>query len=150
MIDAACRTTTTTTILIVVCFASVALSLPQHQQQIDPAYLQQYYAQVAQAAGAQSADATPIVEQTPAADAQQQYYVAPQAQQIRVKDAVAQQVCIPPHMTKRMLPITRVPIVMYFVCVRTRFGPNSNSSTLLHPCASTCSSRRRNHNNTNK
>lgn len=65
--------------------------LGQHQQQIDPSYLQQYYAQVAQAAGAQ-ADATPIVEQTPAADAQQQYYVSPQAQQIRVKDAVAQQV----------------------------------------------------------
>lgn len=65
--------------------------LAQHHQQIEPSYLQQYYAQVAQAAGAQ-ADATPIVEQTPAADAQQQYYVSPQAQQIRVKDAVAQQV----------------------------------------------------------
>lgn len=71
--------------------AASPAALAQHQQQIDPSYLQQYYAQIAQAAGAQ-ADATPIVEQTPAADAQQQYYVSPQAQQIRVKDAVAQQV----------------------------------------------------------
>lgn len=82
------------TLLILALSARPALAQQQpHQQQIEPAYLQQYYAQVAQSAGAQSADATPIVEQTPADAHQQQYYVSPQqAQQIRVKDAVAQQV----------------------------------------------------------
>lgn len=65
----------------------------QHQQQIDPAYLQQYYAQVAQAAGARAgAEATPIFEQDSSADQQQQQYLAPQAHQLRIKDSVADQV----------------------------------------------------------
>lgn len=72
---------------------SFAHGQPQHAQQIDPAYLQQYYQQVAQAAGARAAaDATPIIEQESAGDYQQQQYVAPQVQQLRIKDSVSAQV----------------------------------------------------------
>lgn len=72
---------------------SAVYARPQHQQQIDPAFLQQYYTQVAQAAGARAgAEATPIFEQDSSADLQQQHYVSPQAQQIRIKDSVADQV----------------------------------------------------------
>lgn len=72
---------------------SAVQARPQHQQQIDPAYLQQYYAQVAQASGARAgAEATPIFEQDSSADQQQQQYLAPQAHQIRLKDSVADQV----------------------------------------------------------
>lgn len=78
-----------------ICFLAITFVRGQHQQQIDPSYLQQYYAQVAQAAGAQPAEATPIFEQASSSDQPQHQYVSPQqAQQIRQKDAVAQQVCI--------------------------------------------------------
>uniref|UniRef100_A0A182YPV9 Uncharacterized protein n=1 Tax=Anopheles stephensi TaxID=30069 RepID=A0A182YPV9_ANOST len=66
------------------------------QQAVDPAYLRQYYQQIAQAAGAQNsaqgrADATPIYEQ----GAQEQQHIPqylPQGQQLRLKDNVHEQV----------------------------------------------------------
>ncbi|XP_052861101.1 activating signal cointegrator 1 complex subunit 2 homolog [Anopheles cruzii] len=66
------------------------------QQAVDPAYLRQYYQQIAQAAGAQGtaqgrADGTPIYEQ----GAQEQQHIPqylPQGQQIRLKDNVHDQV----------------------------------------------------------
>lgn len=75
-------------------FTILSLASCQHQQQIDPAYLQQYYAQVAQAAGAarSGAIATPIYEQENSANQQPQYIAQAQAQQIRVKDTVQEQV----------------------------------------------------------
>lgn len=82
---------TTFKLLLFSSLLSIVFTLPQHQQQIDPAYLQQYYAQVAQAAGARAAgDATPIFEQDNAANQQPQYIA--QGQQIRIKDSVADQV----------------------------------------------------------
>lgn len=46
-------------------FAIVSVATAQQHQQLDPAYLRQYYSQVAQQAGAQGAAraATPIFEQ---------------------------------------------------------------------------------------
>lgn len=62
----------------------------QQHQQIDPAYLRQYYQQLQQQTGAaQSADATPIYEQN--SEQTQQQYVSP-GQQLRVKDNVQEQV----------------------------------------------------------
>lgn len=62
----------------------------QQHQQIDPAYLRQYYQQLQQQTGAASAagDATPIYEQN---SEQSQQYITP-GQQIRVKDNVQEQV----------------------------------------------------------
>lgn len=72
---------------------AITSAYPQHQQQIDPAFLQQYYQQVAGAAGAArspgGAVATPIYEQDNAANQQPQYIA--QGQQIRVKDTVQEQ-----------------------------------------------------------
>uniref|UniRef100_A0A182PJY6 Cuticular protein RR family n=1 Tax=Anopheles epiroticus TaxID=199890 RepID=A0A182PJY6_9DIPT len=66
------------------------------QQAVDPAYLRQYYQQIAQAAGAQNAaqgraDPTPIFEQ----GAQEQQHIpqyVTQGQQLRVKDNVQEQI----------------------------------------------------------
>lgn len=66
-----------------------AVSGQQHQQ-IDPAYLRQYYQQLQQQTGAApSGDATPIYEQN--SEQSQQQYVQP-GQQLRVKDNVQEQV----------------------------------------------------------
>jgi hypothetical protein len=49
---------------VTIFFAVASVATAQHQQQLDPAYLRQYYSQVAQQAGAEgSARATPIFEQ---------------------------------------------------------------------------------------
>ena len=62
----------------------------QQHQQIDPAYLRQYYQQLQQQTGAaQQGDATPIYEQN--SEPTQQQYVSP-GQQLRVKDNVQEQV----------------------------------------------------------
>ncbi|XP_075162181.1 cuticular protein 66D [Haematobia irritans] len=65
------------------------VSAQQHQQ-IDPAYLRQYYQQLQAGTGAASApgDATPIYEQN---SEQSQQYITP-GQQLRVKDNVQEQV----------------------------------------------------------
>uniref|UniRef100_A0A3F2Z487 Uncharacterized protein n=1 Tax=Glossina pallidipes TaxID=7398 RepID=A0A3F2Z487_GLOPL len=64
----------------------------QHQQQIEPAYLRQYYQQLQQhqqaGAGGGAADATPIYEQN---GEQPEHYVA-SGQQLRVKDTVQEQI----------------------------------------------------------
>ena len=52
-------------LFVTILFAVVSVtSAQQHQQQLDPAYLRQYYAQIAQQAGAQGAHRveTPIYE----------------------------------------------------------------------------------------
>lgn len=83
------RSFTLSTALLPIIIA-ITSAYPQHQQQIDPAYLQQYYQQVAQAAGAaRSPGATPIYEQDNAANQQPQYIT--QGQQLRVKDTVQEQ-----------------------------------------------------------
>ncbi|TMW52184.1 hypothetical protein DOY81_002743 [Sarcophaga bullata] len=62
----------------------------QQHQQIDPAYLRQYYQQLQQQTGAaQQGDATPIYEQN--SEPTQQQYVSP-GQQLRVKDNVQEQI----------------------------------------------------------
>lgn len=61
----------------------------QQHQQIDPAYLRQYYQQLQQQTGAAGGgDATPIYEQN---SEQSQQYITP-GQQLRVKDNVQEQV----------------------------------------------------------
>lgn len=62
---------------------------PQQQQQIDPAFLREYYSQIAQR-GAPT-EATPIYEQDSqqGPQQQQQQYLG---QQIRVRDPVSEQV----------------------------------------------------------
>ncbi|KAI9581565.1 hypothetical protein GQX74_012890 [Glossina fuscipes] len=66
----------------------------QHQQQIEPAYLRQYYQQLQQhqhqqaVAGGGAADATPIYEQ----NAEQPEHYMPSGQQLRVKDTVQEQI----------------------------------------------------------
>lgn len=56
----------------VLAVVSLSSARPQQQQQLDPAYLRQYYAQIGQQTGAQGASrsATPIFE---SAEPQQQY-----------------------------------------------------------------------------
>lgn len=49
-------------LFVTILFAVVSVTSAQQQQEIDPAYLRQYYAQVAQQAGAQAPKATPIYE----------------------------------------------------------------------------------------
>lgn len=50
---------------VTIFFAVVSVATAQQHQQLDPAYLRQYYSQIAQQAGAQGAAraATPIFEQ---------------------------------------------------------------------------------------
>lgn len=70
---------------------ALATARPQ-QQQIDPAFLRDYYAQIQQqsrGAGSPS-EATPIYEQESAQPQQPQYLAA--GQQFRVRDPVAEQV----------------------------------------------------------
>jgi hypothetical protein len=73
----------------------VCLGLTHAQQAIDPAYLRQYYQQIAQQAGSQGAqrghEATPVYEPGPQEQQINQQYVQ-QPQQIRVKDNVNDQV----------------------------------------------------------
>lgn len=85
---------------IIIIGLSISFVLAQHQQTIDPAYLQQFYQQVASQAGARAAaissphggaaDATPIYESS---DHEQssQHFINP-GQQIRIKDNVQDQV----------------------------------------------------------
>lgn len=82
-------------VLVSVLCAGLASAFPQ--QAIDPAYLRQYYQQIASQAGAQGgaaqqrADAIPIYEQ----GAQEQQHVPQylsQGQQLRVRDNVQDQV----------------------------------------------------------
>ncbi|XP_052566586.1 cuticle protein 21 isoform X2 [Culex pipiens pallens] len=82
-------------VLVSVLCAGLASAFPQ--QAIDPAYLRQYYQQIASQAGAQGgaaqqrADATPIYEQ----GAQEQQHVPQylsQGQQLRVRDNVQDQI----------------------------------------------------------
>ncbi|KXJ76155.1 uncharacterized protein LOC109401031 isoform X2 [Aedes albopictus] len=84
-------------VLISVLCAGLTVAFPQ--QAIDPAYLRQYYQQIAAQAGAQGgaaqarADATPIYEQ--GAQEQQhvpQYVQQQQAQQLRLRDNVQDQI----------------------------------------------------------
>lgn len=51
-------------LFVAVIFAVVSVSSAQHQQQVDPAFLRQYYSQIAQEGGAQApqARAAPIYE----------------------------------------------------------------------------------------
>lgn len=49
-------------LFVTILFAVVSVSTAQHQQEVDPAYLRQYYAQIAQQAGAEQR-AAPIYEQ---------------------------------------------------------------------------------------
>ena len=72
----------------------IGSAFAQSHQQIDPSYLQQYYSQVAQAAGAARAGAgAPIFEQDSLTEQQQhQQYLTQPAQQIRLKDSVSDQV----------------------------------------------------------
>lgn len=69
------------------------MARPQ-QQQIEPAYLRDYYAQIAQqnAARGSVADATPIFEQNTSFQPSSQ--AATVGQQIRVRDPVQEQVCM--------------------------------------------------------
>lgn len=78
--------------LTVALLISVAYARPQHQhqQQIDPAYLRDYYSQIAAGARGAPTEATPIYEQDNSQNQQSQY--ASSGQQIRVKDPVAEQV----------------------------------------------------------
>lgn len=74
--------------LTVAVLLSVAYARPQQQQQIDPAFLREYYSQIAQR-GAPT-EATPIYEQDgQQGPQQQQQYLG---QQIRVRDPVSDQV----------------------------------------------------------
>jgi hypothetical protein len=81
-------------LFVTIFFAVVSVSTAQHQQEVDPAYLRQYYAQIAQQSGAEQR-ATPIYEQQeqpqyhqqaaplrnfPKAVVQQQQAYAPQPQ----------------------------------------------------------------------
>lgn len=72
-----------------VVFLSMTSAYPQ--QSVDPAYLQQYYQQIAQQTQAArgAGGATPIYEQE--SQEQQPQYV-PQGQQYRIKDTVSEQV----------------------------------------------------------
>uniref|UniRef100_A0A182K3A0 Uncharacterized protein n=1 Tax=Anopheles christyi TaxID=43041 RepID=A0A182K3A0_9DIPT len=67
------------------------------QQAVDPAYLRQYYQQIAQAAGAQNAaqgraDGAPIYEQGAQEQQHIPQYLPQQGQQLRVKDNVHDQI----------------------------------------------------------
>lgn len=73
--------------LTVAVLLSVAYARPQQQQQIDPAFLREYYSQIAQR-GAPT-EATPIYEQDSQQGPQAQQYLG---QQIRVRDPVSDQV----------------------------------------------------------
>lgn len=118
------------------CFLAATSVRAQHQQQIDASYLQQYYAQVAQAAGAQPAEATPIFEQASSADQPQHQYVSPQqAQQIRQKDAVAQQVG---WSIWKKYAYRKGLIVLH----RCEHNSNSSNSTWHHLCDNICSSHK--------
>lgn len=70
---------------IVLSITFATLVSAQHQQQLDPSYLQQYYSQQS---GARQ-EATPIYE-SGSQEVEQQY--VQQGQQIRVKDNVGEQV----------------------------------------------------------
>lgn len=50
-------------LFVTIFFAVVSVSTAQHQQEVDPAYLRQYYAQIAQQSGAEQRGAAPIYEQ---------------------------------------------------------------------------------------
>lgn len=54
-------------LFVTIMFAVVSVSTAQQHQQLDPAYLRQYYAQIGQQGGAQPAQraATPIFEEQP-------------------------------------------------------------------------------------
>lgn len=79
------------TFVIMITLALVGRSWAQQHQQIDPAYLRQYYQQLQQQTGAAAAgDATPIYEQN---SEQTQQYISP-GQQLRVKDNVQEQVIV--------------------------------------------------------
>lgn len=70
---------------------SIVYARPQVQQPIEPAYLRDYYSQIAQdARGAAGSEATPIYEQD-TAQIQQPQYVS-QGQQIRIRDSVSEQI----------------------------------------------------------
>ncbi|XP_073838097.1 cuticular protein 66D [Musca autumnalis] len=73
--------------VIIVTLAVLGHVGAQQHQQIDPAYLRQYYQQLQQQTGA-AGDATPIYEQN---SEQTQQYITP-GQQLRVKDNVQEQV----------------------------------------------------------
>lgn len=69
----------------------LSLSCGRPQQGIDPAYLRQYYQQLAQNTGAQApSDGTPIYESESRQDSAPRYL--PGGQQIRIKDTVNEQV----------------------------------------------------------
>lgn len=72
---------------------STVLARPQQQQQVDPAFLRDYYAQIQQqsARGASPSEATPIYEQQSAQPQSQPQYVTA-GQQVRVRDSVSEQV----------------------------------------------------------
>ena len=77
--------------VLVICVSLSGLCAGQQSQQlqgIDPAYLRQYYQQVAQQAGA-SGESTPIFEQNPEPS---QQYSQSTGQQIRHKDNAQDQV----------------------------------------------------------
>lgn len=79
--------------LTVAVFLTVVHARPQGpQQQIDPAYLRDYYSQIAQAGARGSpTEATPIYEQESPQNLQPQYLTTA-GQQIRVKDVATEQV----------------------------------------------------------
>lgn len=58
-------------LFVTILFAVVSVSTAQHQQEVDPAYLRQYYAQIAQQSGAEQR-AAPIYEQQEQPQYQQQ------------------------------------------------------------------------------
>lgn len=80
-------------IIIVLTLTIASFATAQHQQQLDPSYLQQYYSQQLseqqEQSGSRPAEATPIYE-SGSQETEQQY--VPQGQQIRVKDNVSEQV----------------------------------------------------------
>ncbi|KAM7357084.1 cuticular protein 66D isoform 1-T1 [Cochliomyia hominivorax] len=85
---------------------TTAVSGQQHQQ-IDPAYLRQYYQQLQQQTGAApSGDATPIYEQN--SEQTQQQYVQP-GQQLRVKDNVQEQIQYQPQQVAYRQPQQAAP-----------------------------------------
>jgi len=78
--------------LTITLLLTVVQARPQGpQQQIDPAYLRDYYSQIAQAGGRGPTEATPIYEQESPQNLQPQYLTTA-GQQIRVKDSANEQI----------------------------------------------------------
>ncbi|XP_023298212.2 activating signal cointegrator 1 complex subunit 2 homolog isoform X2 [Lucilia cuprina] len=93
--------------VIIFSLALIGHSLGQQHQQIDPAYLRQYYQQLQQQTGAApSNDATPIYEQN--SEQTQQQYVSP-GQQLRVKDNVQEQIQYQPQQVAYRQPQAAAP-----------------------------------------